>query len=87
MAKRDVGAVNATAADGSPLGARLVGVSRYRTGLNDGDIVVSVAGTRTPTVDAMVAVAVQVASGGASRISGRVMRGDSKINVVLELPK
>lgn len=87
MEKHDVGAANATAPDGSPLGARLVGVSRYRTGLRDGDIVVSVAGTRTRTVQSMVGAAMRVATGGATRISGRIMRGDATYDVVLELPK
>ncbi len=87
MQKHDVGAVNASAPDGSPLGARLVGVSRYRTGLRDGDIVMTVAGTRTRTVEAMVAVAMQVATSGATQISGRIMRGDATYAVVLELPK
>ena len=85
--KHDVSAVNATAPDGSPLGARLVGVSRYRTGLRDGDVVMSVGGTRTRTVEAMVAAAMQLASSGATHISGRIMRGDATYAVVLELPK
>ena len=87
MQRRDVGATNASAADGSPLGARLVGVSRYRTGLRDGDVVVSVAGTRTPTVEAMVGTAMRAASGGATRLSGRIVRGDATFAVVIELPK
>lgn len=85
--KRDVGATNALAPDGSPLGARLVGVSKYRTGLRDGDVVVSVAGTRTPTVAAMIAVGMKAASGGATRISGRIVRGDATYTVVIDLPK
>ena len=78
---RDVGATS------SPLGARLVGVSRYRTGLRDGDVVISVAGTRTPTIAAMVAAALDAASHGASRISGQIMREDVALDVVLELPR
>ena len=85
--KRDVGAMNANAPDGSPLGARLVGVSKYRSGLRDGDVVVSVAGTRTPTVAAMIAAGLRAASGGATRISGRIMRGNATYAVVIELPK
>jgi hypothetical protein len=87
MQKRDVSAANALAPDGSPLGARLAGVSRYRTGLRDGDVVVSVAGTRTRTVEALVAAGMQAASGGATSISGRVLRGDTTYAVILELPK
>ena len=85
--KRNVGATNAVAPDGTPLGARLAGVSRHGTGLRDGDVVVSVNGTRTPTVDAMVAAGLAAANSGASRISGRILRGDAVYAVVLELPK
>jgi hypothetical protein len=87
LERRDVGATNATTPDGAQLGARLVGVSKYRTGLRDGDVVVSVAGTRTPTVSAMTTAALQAAGGVAPRISGRVLRGDTTITVVLELPR
>jgi hypothetical protein len=87
MERRDVGATNARAPDGTPLGARLIGVGKYRTGLRDGDVVVAVGGTRTPTVQAMVGAAMQAATTGATRISGRVVRGDATFAVVLELPK
>ena len=87
LERRDVSATNATAADGAPLGARLAGVGKYKTGLRDGDVVVTVGGTRTPTVDAMISAAMAVATSGASRISGRIVRGDATIAVVLELPK
>lgn len=85
--KRDVGATNALAPDGSPLGARLLGVGKYRTGLRDGDVVVSVAGARTPTVEAMVAVGLRAAGGGATALSGRIQRGASTYAVVIELPR
>jgi len=87
LERRDVGATNATTPDGAQLGARLVGVSKYRTGLRDGDVVVSVAGTRTPTVSAMTTAALQAAGGVAPRISGRILRGDTTMTVVLELPR
>jgi S1-C subfamily serine protease len=87
LERRDVGATNATTPDGAQLGARLVGVSKYRTGLRDGDVVVSVAGTRTPTVRAMTTAALQAAGGVAPRISGRILRGDTTMTVVLELPR
>lgn len=85
--KRNVGATNANAADGSPLGARLVGVSRYGVGLRDGDVVVFVGATRTRSVEALVAAGMAAASSGASRISGRILRGEAVYAVVLELPK
>lgn len=87
MKRRDVSATNAVAADGTPLGARIAGVSRYGTGLRDGDVVVSVAGTRTPTVAAMVSTAMQAAGGGATRLSGRIVRGSAAFSVVIELPQ
>lgn len=87
MQRRDVGAVNAVSPEGAPVGASLRGVSRYRTGLRDGDVVVSVAGTPTPNVGAMVSAAMAAAQGGAPRISGQIMREGARMNVVLELPK
>jgi hypothetical protein len=87
LERHDVGATNATAPDGAPLGARLAGVGKYKTGLRDGDVVVMVAGTRTPTVNAMVSAAMAVATSGATRISGRILRGDATYAVILELPK
>ena len=87
LERRDVAATNVTTPDGAPLGARLAGVGKYKTGLRDGDVVVTVAGTRTPTVEAMVSAAMAAASSGATRISGRILRGDATYAVVLELPK
>ena len=78
MERRDVGATNAIAPDGSALGARLAGVSRYDTGLRDGDVVVAVAGYAVPRpFSAMVATAMQAAGGGATRLSGRIVREDA----------
>lgn len=85
--KRDVSGTNAVAPDGSALGVRLVGVSKYKAGLRDGDIVVSVSGRKTPNVDAIVAAGILAASTGASRLSGRILRGTATYDVVLELPK
>lgn len=87
LEKRDVGATNAVAADGSPLGARLVGVSRYRTGLRDGDVVIFVGGTRTPTIAALTSAGMAAAGNGATSISGRILRGGAVYAVVIELPK
>jgi len=86
LERRDVGAQNAVLADGTPVGARLVGVSKYGTGLRDGDIVVSVNGARTPNVNAMVSAAMSAVSAGATRIGGRVLRGDATYGVILEVP-
>lgn len=85
--RRDVGAVNAVGPDGAAVGARLVGVSKYEVGLRDGDVVVSVAGTRTPNVATMTSVAMSAAAYGATHLRGTVQRGDTLVDVVLELPR
>ena len=86
--RRDVSATNATKPDGSPLGARLVGVGKYGAGLRDGDVVVAVEGRATPTVDAMVAAGLGAVQRGAQKIAGKIVRGESTtIAVVLELPR
>ncbi|AKU97998.1 hypothetical protein AKJ09_04662 [Labilithrix luteola] len=87
LERKDVGATNATAADGTPLGARLRGVGKYRAGLRDGDVVVMVEGVATPTVEAMVMQAMRAASAGVTRLSGRIRRGEATYDVVLELPR
>ena len=87
LERRDVGATNALAPDGSHLGARLAGVGKYHAGLRDGDVVVFVGGTRTPTVSAMISAAMQSATNGAPRISGRILRGGEAMAVVLEVPR
>lgn len=84
--KKDVGARNAKGPDGKPLGARIHGVSRYHTGLQDGDVVVFVGGVRTKTTDAMVDAATKALAAGATKLRGRILRGDDVWDVVLELP-
>jgi hypothetical protein len=87
LARRDVGATNAMTSEGAALGARLAGVSRYGAGLRDGDVVVSIGGVRTPNVAALVSAGMAAAGGGATRIAGRIVRGDALYAVVVELPK
>jgi hypothetical protein len=84
--RKDVGARDARGQDGKPLGARIHGVSRYHTGLLDGDIVISVGGVRTETTDAMVDAATKSLGAGATKLSGRILRGEDVWTVVLELP-
>jgi hypothetical protein len=86
LEKKDVGARNAKAADGKPLGVRVHGVSRYHSGLQDGDVVISVSGVRTETTDAMVDAAMKALASGATKLTGRILRGDAVWDVVLELP-
>jgi hypothetical protein len=83
MQQRDITATNAT----KPDGAKLAGVGKYGVGLKDGDVVVSVNGTPTPNVDAMVRAGLAVANTDAKRITGKIVRGDATYAVVLELPR
>jgi hypothetical protein len=87
LEKRDVGAVNAVAPDGTALGCRLIGVSKYKTGLRDGDIVVSVGNAKTPNVSAMVTIGMMAGATGATQLTGRIVRAGVTYAVVVELPK
>lgn len=87
MNNGDIGAVSVKGPDGQPLGAKLSNVAKYKCGLKDGDVVTHVAGTRTPTVDAVVGAGMRASMNGATQISGKILRGTSSYNVVLELPK
>jgi hypothetical protein len=85
--KKDVSATNAVGPDGKPAGAKLVGVGKYKTGLKDGDIVIAVGGSPTPTVDTMVGVAIGAYASGADKLTGTIRRGEDTWSVVLEIPK
>ena len=85
--EKDIGARTVRGPDGKPLGARIHGVSRHRAGLRDGDIVIYVGGVRTETTDAMVDAATKSLGAGATKLSGRILRGVDVWNVVLELPR
>lgn len=83
---KDVGARDARGADGKPLGARIHGVTRYHTGLLDGDIIIAVGGVRTETTAAMVDAATKSLGAGATKLNGQILRGENVWNVLLELP-
>jgi hypothetical protein len=87
LEKKDVSATDAEGPDGRPFGARLRGVGRYKTGLHDGDVVVSVEGTRTTTASAMIGAGMAAAAAGRTRITGQIRRGEATYDVVLELPR
>jgi hypothetical protein len=87
IVRKDIRGVNATDDAGKALGARIVGVTRYGTGLRDGDVIVSVGGIRTPTTAAVVDAAMRTLSAGATRLTGRIARAGETYDVVLELPK
>ena len=86
IAEKKVGARDAVDEDGHPIGARIHGVARYKTGLQNGDIIVSVGGTPTPTTRALVDVAMKIAKTGATKLTGKIRRGDTLYDVVLEIP-
>lgn len=86
LRKKDIGAANVVAPDGSPLGVRLGGVSRYRVGLRDGDVVVAVEGTRTPDVGSMVTAGLGIAAAGGAVVHGRILRGNRIYEIILEIP-
>jgi hypothetical protein len=81
--RRDVSATSST----KPPGAKLVGVGKYGTGLRDGDVVVSVEGKATPTVEALVQAGLGAAQSGAPKITGKIVRGEATYTVVLEVPR
>lgn len=87
LEKRDVGAANAVAPDGTALGCRLIGVSKYKTGLRDGDVVVSVGNARTPNVSTMVTIGMMAGATGATQLTGRILRAGVTYAVVIELPR
>ena len=74
-------------ADGKPFGAKLHGVSRYKVGLQDGDIIIEVAGTRVHSMSEIIQAGTQAVAAGTSRIAGKIVRGDATYDVVLEIPK
>ncbi|MCW5817670.1 MAG: hypothetical protein KIT84_42110, partial [Labilithrix sp.] len=86
IADKRIGARDAVDVDGKPVGARIHGVSRYKSGLQNGDVIVSVAGSPTPTTTALVEVAMKVVAAGATKLTGKIKRGDAVYDVVLELP-
>jgi hypothetical protein len=83
IARRDVTATSST----KPPGAKLVGVGKYGTGLHDDDVVVSVEGKPTPNLQALVQAGMGAVTGGAPRITGKIVRGGSTYVVVIELPR
>jgi S1-C subfamily serine protease len=84
--RKDVRATNAVGTDGKPIGVRIHGVNRYRAGLRDGDVILSVAGTPTETTTMLVEVSMKVLAAGATKLTGKIARESETWDVVLELP-
>jgi hypothetical protein len=84
--KKDIRASNAVGPDNKPWGARIHGVSKYPVGLRNNDVIVYVDGMRTETTAALIEAAAKSVAGGATKLSGKIVRGDESWDVVLELP-
>lgn len=74
-------------ADGKPFGVKIHGVSRFKAGVQDGDIVLEVAGTRVHSTAELTQAGMQAMAGGATQIAGKILRSDTTFDVVVELPK
>ena len=85
--KRDISASNATTPDGKPAGAKVHGVSKYKTGLRDGDIIISVSGQRVDNTQSLVSAAMGQVMNGATKLTGKIRRGEEVWDVVLEIPQ
>lgn len=73
-------------ADGKPFGVKLRGVSSYKTGLQDGDIIIEVGGVRVHSTNELTQEGLKQA-GGATKLTGKIVRGETTYDVVLELPQ
>ena len=73
-------------ADGKAAGVKLTGVSNARFGLEDGDVIVAVDGKPTMDDDRATEIALDVLGRGDPTLRAVVMRGDTPIDVTLELP-
>jgi len=82
---RGIRATDATDA-GRAAGARLAGVGALGVGLADGDVVTSIGGRATPTVDDAMAAAMAAYASGASVVHGTVRRGGETIAVSVGIP-
>jgi hypothetical protein len=82
---RGIRATDATDA-GRAAGARLAGVGALGVGLADGDVVTSIGGRATPTVDDAMAAAMAAYASGASVVQGTVLRGGETIAVSVGIP-
>jgi hypothetical protein len=61
-------------------------VSRFGTGLHDGDILTSVGGTPATSEGTVIGIVAGAISQGAKVITGVVWRGDQRMDVAVEIP-
>ncbi len=78
--------VPAPASDPRPAGLSLAGVSRFGTGLHDGDILTNVGGTSATSEGSVIGTVAAAIGQGAKVITGVVWRGDQRIDVAVEIP-
>lgn len=76
----------APASNNRPAGLSLVGVSRFGTGLRDGDILTSVGGTPATSEGTVVGIVAGAIAAGAKVITGVVWRDDQRLDVAVEIP-
>jgi S1-C subfamily serine protease len=69
--------------DGKPFGAKILGVSQYHAGLQDGDIVIEVGGVRVHGASEMTQEGLKQAGG--TMITGKILRGEKTYDVTLFL--
>jgi len=87
ITQKDITGVQAVGADGKPIGVKMQGVSKYKTGLKDGDVIVEVSGQKVTTMESLIAVALGAVTNGAKKLSGKIVRGGTETwSVILELP-
>lgn len=72
--------------DGKPFGVKIRGVSQYKTGLQDGDIIIEVGGVRVHSTTELTQEGLKQA-GSATKLTGKILRGETTYDVVLELPQ
>jgi len=84
---RSLRPIEATGADGRPMGVRIAGVAALRLGLDDSDVVTSIEGRSTPDFASALAVAVKAYASGQDAARAIVLRGGRPLAVVLHIPR
>lgn len=70
-----------------PAGLELAGVSRYGSGLRDGDVLTQVGGTPATSEGAVVGAVAGALRSGARVITAVVWRGPQRLDVAVEIPR
>jgi hypothetical protein len=83
---RGISATDAVDANGHALGACLHGIAGLRVGLNDGDVVTSIDGRATATVNDATAAAMAAYASGEAIARATVRRGGRLVQVTVHIP-